>query len=1018
MLMVLLSFFIKVIGQTVTLGGSVVPFSQNVYNPGTPITVNLNCVVNGGTANNVQIICDLPSTVTYLAGGTLGFDTLNNVPAVIFSFPSIEANGTANGIGVQFQVQFPSETNCLNSTAVFAPRFTATGLTSFQSSPVTISSDATYGTVNWLVNDAIYRLTNINNGALAYWSESVTTPAITFPFYSNSSCANCNDSFYLPIQFFNGGQKDIENATLYFTVNQSVSNVQLIDYSTKSPLPYTSTGSNSTTFSYNPNGTSGNTNMMVKDNSYYKQIEFVVNPGLFNGQSICVNPVLKGTNCDGSPYSNPFAQQCFAVQSQPAQIVLGHSIPTVSIGCDGYVSYSLGSDNSCNQSCPQLVRNATIQFDSVPTNLHINSIVVPDVTGNDTAILTGHYYCTSSHTSNSFSFSYNAAYLLVDESRDIVSLAQLVNGNCDIANSYITDYKIATSINSTPSNLSIPMGEVNFTVLPSDWKNPSVLTTTGIPANFYAKYNSQIQSGDSIATAALLVLFSAYPEVYLNDYICNRKDVYCFGDTVEYNINFSNVGFGAVYAGKILATLPGGFKYVPNSTQLKSYPSNLANYNVCLCPSCIDTSLGTNQPFTPDFSNDVASGTPLIWTVPVIDNSCNGTPPVYDISFKAVITNNAVYQFSGSGISADVQNSSSNSVFQGGFNNTNIQLCPPQAVLSPSEQVSLDGVNWVQDTSVIAGQKVFYRITLKNNGNVPLTQIKLVDILPAIGDPSVSNCDTPRNSTAFVSLIDSLSEPSGTNIPVLYSLSSSPSRYSLLGNTGTAPACESGIFQPLNTIHTSIQNISAFEINYGSAVLLPGESNVYTYAALVPIGPLDSSKAYNSFAATATITGSNVLLKGPESQNVTLTVVKPSCQCVEGTVWVDSIPNSVQDSSEIGINGINISILDSATGTLKGSAITTYDINKTPGHYQFCSLPPGSYYVIAAIPDSLIHPPKPDSAGVIIADTLIIQQQTGSFTIDCSKATSNVDDIIIRTTTDCDDDCSKRRPILFKQLFR
>jgi hypothetical protein len=112
------------------------------------------------------------------------------------------------------------------------------------------------------------------------------------------------------------------------------------------------------------------------------------------------------------------------------------------------------------------------------------------------------------------------------------------------------------------------------------------------------------------------------------------------------------------------------------------------------------------------------------------------------------------------------------------------------------------------------------------------------------------------------------------------------------------------------------------------------------------------------------------------------------------------------------------------TNTLKGTTITTFDISHTPGHYQFCGLPAGSYYVIASVPDSLINPIRPDSLATdstISADSVtnatLVPERTSSFTISCSNNNNEESNIIIVPTTNCDDDCSKRKPILFKPLF-
>ncbi|MCP4343578.1 MAG: hypothetical protein GY799_33055, partial [Desulfobulbaceae bacterium] len=82
-------------------------------------------------------------------------------------------------------------------------------------------------------------------------------------------------------------------------------------------------------------------------------------------------------------------------------------------------------------------------------------------------------------------------------------------------------------------------------------------------------------------------------------------------------------------------------------------------------------------------------------------------------------------------------------------------------------------------------------------------------------------------------------------------------------------------------------------------------------------------------------------------------------------VWFDSDKNGIQDSGEVGINGVNVSLYRDTDGdgvaepgTDDGTALETNvtgnDANDNPGYYHFTGLTPGSYFLVFAPPADYI----------------------------------------------------------------
>ena len=106
-------------------------------------------------------------------------------------------------------------------------------------------------------------------------------------------------------------------------------------------------------------------------------------------------------------------------------------------------------------------------------------------------------------------------------------------------------------------------------------------------------------------------------------------------------------------------------------------------------------------------------------------------------------------------------------------NNAYIYICERKVPLELTKEVSANNVTWDSCVSVPPGATVYYRLKVKNSGNVPFSQIKMMDLLPTPGDKYVVNC-TSRGSTIPIYLTSAL--PLGNASTIEYSTNFSPLR--------------------------------------------------------------------------------------------------------------------------------------------------------------------------------------------------------------------------------------------------
>ncbi len=285
--------------------------------------------------------------------------------------------------------------------------------------------------------------------------------------------------------------------------------------------------------------------------------------------------------------------------------------------------------------------------------------------------------------------------------------------------------------------------------------------------------------------------------------------------------------------------------------------------------------------------------------------------------------------------------------------------------IRPSSSAALDSRKLVKgqiDTDYSAypafGQTVpgglaDYKLTVRNIGNIPMTNVQVVDILPFVGDMGVIDL-SGRGSQWRPNLVAPVAAPSG--VTVYYSTASNPCRSA----EGIEPSGPAGCVAPnwSTTPPLDITDVQSIKFDFGVIKVNPGDELNLTWPMRAPINaPTNGEVAWNSFGYIANqvnpdgTTGSTLLPSEPIKVGIKVNPITPA---VYGNfVWLDTNRNGVQDAGEAGIDGVRVELYkdngdginDPATDTLKTFTLTTLN-----GQYIFPNLPPGDYYAVMYLP--------------------------------------------------------------------
>ncbi|MBO0952760.1 SdrD B-like domain-containing protein [Fibrella forsythiae] len=301
----------------------------------------------------------------------------------------------------------------------------------------------------------------------------------------------------------------------------------------------------------------------------------------------------------------------------------------------------------------------------------------------------------------------------------------------------------------------------------------------------------------------------------------------------------------------------------------------------------------------------------------------------------------------------------------------------------------------------VPGGLADYRLRVSNEGNVPMTGIQVMDILPFIGDKGV--LDTQDRLTQWrPNLAGPVTPPTG--VTVYYSIESNPCRPELGYNpAGCTPANWS------TAPPADITKVQSLGFDFGTIVLQPGDSLLLTWPMRAPTNaPTAGEIAWNSFGYVGTRTDNNQPLLPAEPIKVGIKV-QPLTPAIYGDfVWLDTDKDGIQDPGELGISGVKVELYkDNGDGVANKTTDTFvgFTVTDGSGNYLFPNLAPGDYFAVFyppsgyAVSPSLVGPDKTkDSEGIIAAVTSLSATEI-DLTWDLGLYPSTTCDVKVANTT-------------------
>ncbi|MFY7963962.1 MAG: SdrD B-like domain-containing protein, partial [Chitinophagaceae bacterium] len=243
-----------------------------------------------------------------------------------------------------------------------------------------------------------------------------------------------------------------------------------------------------------------------------------------------------------------------------------------------------------------------------------------------------------------------------------------------------------------------------------------------------------------------------------------------------------------------------------------------------------------------------------------------------------------------------------------------------------------------------------YRLVVRNLGNIPMTGVKVVDILPFIGDKAVIGTQD-RLTQWRPNLASTVTiTPSTPGIQVYYSTSQNPCRPEVYNSVGCVN--DWNLTPP-----SDLTTVQSLKFDFGTQVLSGGDSIQLAWQMRAPIdAPTAGEIAWNSFAYVATRTDNNVTLAPSEPVKVGIAVQAPppALASLGNYVWIDANNNGIQDEpASSGVNGLKVYLLNSS-GVRIDSTITS-NFSGNPGYYLFPNLNAGTYAVEFTKPSGYVY---------------------------------------------------------------
>lgn len=232
-----------------------------------------------------------------------------------------------------------------------------------------------------------------------------------------------------------------------------------------------------------------------------------------------------------------------------------------------------------------------------------------------------------------------------------------------------------------------------------------------------------------------------------------------------------------------------------------------------------------------------------------------------------------------------------------------------------------------------------YKLIVSNPGNIPLTGIRILDILPHVGDVGVVLHSQSRGSDFGLTLTSTVTAPPG--VTVNYSTATNPVRTDLDATLSSPSGAASGSFSA--TPPAPLSNTKSLLFDFGATVLNPGESKEILWTMSLPAVITSGQVAWNSIGqrSQSATTGSPL----PPSEPIKVGIAAPLT--VGSQVWNDLDNDGAYDAGEPGIPGVTLQIFKSngsAALDPLGNLVPSVTTNAS-GVYAFTALADGDYVV-------------------------------------------------------------------------
>ncbi len=265
-------------------------------------------------------------------------------------------------------------------------------------------------------------------------------------------------------------------------------------------------------------------------------------------------------------------------------------------------------------------------------------------------------------------------------------------------------------------------------------------------------------------------------------------------------------------------------------------------------------------------------------------------------------------------------------------------------------QLDTDWTKYPETGYTVPGGLADYQLIVRNQGNIELDSIIVIDILPFVGDEGVIDLNT-RNSRWRPNLVGAVSAPPG--VTVYYSTEGNPCRSAEQVVASGPAGCTTANWT--TTPPTDITTVQSLKFDFGAIILSPRDSLVLEWPmrapvdALTTIGAQPDSTAWSSFGYIGQRVDNGDFLLPTEPIKVGISMSNSVPAVIGDYVWVDQNQNGRQNGTEPGYDGMRVELFKDNGDGISDPTIDTF-INFTAtangGYYLFPYLPAGDYFLL------------------------------------------------------------------------